>query len=93
MSSQVSVHTIVAEALLEDGVSPSEIVLSADRVATSLVTVLRRHGLAIHVADRCARLPQQELGRPMTQDEMVAVGLELVDWALSAPSLAPESER
>jgi hypothetical protein len=47
----------------------------AKELAADLTAALHREGYAIHEARRCVRVPAQPPGRPMTQDEMITLGL------------------
>ena len=49
---------------------------SADQLAEAIRGYLRREGLALHLIERCARLPAEPPGRPMTEEERIMVGLD-----------------
>ena len=48
----------------------------AERVAEDLKRRLATHGYAVHDVARCVRPPAAELGREMTEQEIMAVGLQ-----------------
>lgn len=63
-------------------------------LAAELQEILRREGYAIHAVGACVRIPPSlrgELGRPMTREEMIAVGLPVpaLEDAEEAPVDAP----
>lgn len=60
-------------------------------LAEELRGILRREGYAIHASDGCVRLPPKarELGRPMTEAELAAVGLRLENGTAGEPESPP----
>jgi hypothetical protein len=73
MSEQPNVRTVVASAMVLAGFDHELIVQYADSLSDAVVRELRRFHLAIHDETRCARLPSEDLGRPMTEAEQAAV--------------------
>jgi hypothetical protein len=50
--------------------------VSSGQLAEAIRDYMRREGLALHLIERCARLPAEPPGRPMTEEERIMVGLE-----------------
>ena len=74
MPDPISLRRLVA-ATLEKSLGYEAAILMGDTLATELERQMRRHGLALHVAKNCARIPPADaVGVPMSPEQQALVG-------------------
>lgn len=78
----------IVKSALDDGLreiadkdAPHEIARLPELVAENLRRGLKANGYEIHAVGSCVhpKVKAEELGRPMTDDEMILVGLSLIE--------------